>query len=76
MPGISKLKGFKYPPVFPIVHYNGESSWSAEKIADLFEEDFDYIQKISEAAIEYAPDYDTDKIYAKLHDDPDNAIKA
>ena len=31
VPDISKLKGFKYPPVFPIVYYNGESSWTADK---------------------------------------------
>ena len=29
--GVSKLKGFKYPPVFPIVYYSGEDSWTADK---------------------------------------------
>ena len=51
-----------------------QKGWTAEKIADLFEEDLGYIQKIIEAAIEYAPDYDTDKIYAKLHDESENVI--
>ena len=31
VPGISKLKGFKYPPVFPIVYYNGVDEWTADK---------------------------------------------
>lgn len=57
------------------MYYNGESSWTAEKIADLFEEGFEYIQKINEYAIEHASDYDTDKIYAKLLGEPENAIK-
>ena len=30
-PGISKLKEFKYPPVFPIVYYNGKENWTADK---------------------------------------------
>ena len=27
--GVSKLKSFKYPPIFPIVYYNGEEKWTA-----------------------------------------------
>ncbi len=29
--GVSKLKDFKYPPIFPIVYYNGEEKWSADR---------------------------------------------
>ena len=29
--GISKSKDFKYPPVFPIVYYNGVEKWSVDK---------------------------------------------
>ena len=28
-PGISKTKGFRYPPVFPIVYYEGTGKWTA-----------------------------------------------
>ncbi len=28
--GVSKLKSFKYPPIFPIVYYNGEEKWTAD----------------------------------------------
>lgn len=28
-PGISKLKDFKYPPVLPIVYYEGSRHWTA-----------------------------------------------
>lgn len=28
-PGISKTKGFKYPPVLPIIYYDGPSEWNA-----------------------------------------------
>ena len=28
-PGISKTKGFRYPPVFPIVYYEGTGRWTA-----------------------------------------------
>lgn len=29
-PGISKTKSFKYPPVFPIVYYEGSDEWTAD----------------------------------------------
>ena len=29
--GISKSKDFKYPPVFPIVYYNGVDKWTVDK---------------------------------------------
>lgn len=31
IPGVSKLAGFKYPPVFPIVYYNGEGNWTVDE---------------------------------------------
>ena len=30
-PGAIKLKDFKYPPVLPIIFYDGKGSWTAEK---------------------------------------------
>jgi hypothetical protein len=30
-PGISETKDFRYPPVFPIVFYDGETPWTAER---------------------------------------------
>lgn len=27
--GISKTKGFRYPPVLPVVYYEGKEKWSA-----------------------------------------------
>ena len=30
IPDVSKLAGFKYPPILPIVYYNGESKWTAD----------------------------------------------
>ncbi len=51
VPGISKLKGFKFPPVFPIVYYNGEEKWTADnslksRIA------------LSDIFLPYVPDYE------------------
>ena len=40
---------------------------SPEVIAEALEEDFDVIERICEAAKEFAPEYDCDKIYLKLH---------
>lgn len=28
-PGISKTKGFKYPPILPIIYYEGKARWTA-----------------------------------------------
>ncbi len=44
-----------------------QKGWSPEQIAELFEEDLDYIKEISEVASKYAPSYDADKIYGELH---------
>lgn len=30
-PGITKKKGFRYPPVLPIIYYEGTESWTAER---------------------------------------------
>lgn len=48
--GISKTKGFKYPPVLPIVYYEGQEEWTAstelaERIA------------LNETFFEYVPNY-------------------
>ena len=40
---------------------------SPEVIAEALEEDLDVIERICEAAKEFAPEYDCDKIYLKLH---------
>ncbi len=50
IPGVSKLAGFKYPPIFPIVYYNGEETWTADnflksRIA------------LSDIFLPYVPDY-------------------
>ena len=52
-PGITKTKDFKYPPVLPIVYYEGKQEWSAVQnfkdrvyLNDVFEEfipDFKYL---------------------------------
>lgn len=31
VPDVSKLAGFKYPPILPIVYYNGEGNWTADQ---------------------------------------------
>ena len=40
--------------------------WSAEKIADLFDEDLEHVENICDIAAKFAPDYDPDKIYDEL----------
>lgn len=40
---------------------------SPEVIAEALEENLDVIERICEAAKEFAPEYDCDKIYLKLH---------
>jgi hypothetical protein len=47
--GISRTKGFKYPPILPIIFYDGNGNWTAEKnflnrteMSDVFEK---YIPK-------------------------------
>lgn len=51
-PGITKMKEFKYPPILPIVYFEGTGAWTAAKrfseriaLSDVFEEyipDFHY----------------------------------
>lgn len=42
---------------------------SVEEIAEDLEEDIEGIQKICETAKEFAPDYDCDRIYERLHEE-------
>ena len=30
--GITKIKSFKYPPILPIVYYEGPQNWTADRI--------------------------------------------
>lgn len=39
-----------------------------EEIADDLEENLEQIERICDAAKEYAPDYDCDKIYEKMYE--------
>jgi hypothetical protein len=50
IPGVSKLAGFKYPPIFPIVYYNGDGNWTA---------DLSFKDRIalSDIFLPYLPDY-------------------
>ena len=48
--GISKTKGFKYPPILPIVYYEGTGDWTAA--TNLHERVF-----LSDMLGEYMPDY-------------------
>ena len=48
--GISKTKGFKYPPVLPIIYYNGVNNWTAA--TRLSERVF-----LSDVLGEYIPDF-------------------
>lgn len=40
---------------------------SDEEIADMLEEELAVVERISSVAQEFAPEYDCDKIYEKLH---------
>ena len=44
-----------------------QKGWDAEKISELFEEDFEHIQKIYDVALKHSPDFNADKIYEELH---------
>lgn len=48
--GISKKKGFKYPPILPVVFYNGSRNWTAS--LQLKERIY-----LSDILSEYIPDY-------------------
>ena len=50
IPGVSKLAGFKYPPIFPIVYYNGEGNWTADL-------SFKNRIALSDIFLPYLPDY-------------------
>lgn len=61
VPGVSKLEGFKYPPIFPIVYYNGEDNWTADnslksRIA------------LSDIFLPYVPDYEYHLVNTADHD--------
>ncbi len=61
IPGVSKLAGFKYPPIFPIVYYNGEETWTADnflksRIA------------LSDIFLPYVPDYKYHLVNTADHD--------
>ncbi|MBP3543168.1 MAG: Rpn family recombination-promoting nuclease/putative transposase, partial [Lachnospiraceae bacterium] len=49
-PGLSKTKGFQYPPVLPIIFYDGKDSWSAA--THLKDRIF-----LSDVLTEYIPDF-------------------
>lgn len=49
-PGITKTKDFKYPPILPIVYYEGNETWSAVK-------NFHERVYLSDVLGEYIPDF-------------------
>lgn len=50
-PGITKTKDFKYPPILPIVYYEGSKRWSAEK-------NFKNRTYLSDTLGKYIPDFE------------------
>lgn len=58
-PGISKTKGFRYPPVLPIIYYEGAEEWTAAQ--ELKERVF-----LSDALTEYIPNFKC--VLVKLRD--------
>lgn len=50
-PGITRTKDFKYPPILPIVYYEGTLNWSAVK-------NFKDRVHLSEALGQYIPDFE------------------
>ena len=53
-----------------------QKSKTPETIADELDEELDTVKAICEAAAEFAPDYDAEKIYAKLHPDDEDENEA
>ena len=53
-----------------------QKSKTPEAIADELDEELDTVKPICEAAAEFAPDYDAEKIYAKLHPDDEYGNEA
>ena len=51
-------------------------SKTPETIADELDEEIDIVKAICEAAAEFAPDYDAEKIYVKLHPDDEDENEA
>ena len=49
-PGCTALKGFRYPPVLPIVFYDGEQNWTAAK-------NFQECTALSDLLGEYIPNF-------------------
>lgn len=59
--GISKTKGFKYPPVLPIIYYSGRAEWTAAvRLADRI--------YLSEILSEYIPDFRCILVQVKDYD--------
>ena len=50
-PGVSTRKNFKYPPVLPIIFYDGKNTWTAEK-------NFLYRTHLSQAFEKYIPKFE------------------
>ena len=50
-PGITKTKDFKYPPILPIVYYEGNKRWSAER-------NFKNRTYLSDTLGKYIPDFE------------------
>lgn len=50
-PGISKAKGFQYPPILPVIFYDGVKNWTAA--TQLKERIF-----LSDTLLKYIPDFD------------------
>ena len=50
-PGISKTKGFRYPPILPVIFYDGVKNWTAA--TQLKERIF-----LSDTLLKYIPDFD------------------
>lgn len=59
--GISKAKGFKYPPVLPIIYYSGRAEWTAAiKLSDRI--------YLSDVLSEYVPDFRCILVQVKDYD--------
>ena len=50
-PGITRRKGFRYPPILPIIYYEGNDRWTAP---------FDFKSRVSHAEVfrKYIPDFE------------------
>jgi hypothetical protein len=59
-PGASSKKGFLYPPVLPIVFYDGKDTWTAEK-------NFKNRTALSEAFGKYIPSFEYELVDLSRH---------